>query len=49
MRRIESLSTKQSADLTRHTTSISILKDRELVGSSETPPDRARTDLRIRR
>jgi hypothetical protein len=48
MRRIESLSTKQSADLARLTTSISFFKDRELVGGSETPPDRLRANLRIR-
>jgi hypothetical protein len=48
MRRIESLSTKKSADLARLTTSIGLFKDRELVGSSETPPDRLRADLRIR-
>jgi hypothetical protein len=49
MRRIESLSTKKRADLARLTTTISFLKDRELVGSSQTPPDRLRADLRIRR
>jgi hypothetical protein len=40
MRRIESLSTKKSADLARLTTKISFFKDRELVGSTETPSDR---------